>query len=166
MWSSENREEFLSCISDLIDLPEVQAMAQVHQHVDVNCLDHCIFVSYLSFLFCKKFHLNYTDAARGGLLHDLFLYDWHVKGSHQGMHGFTHPKAALRNASKICDLTEREKDIIVKHMWPLTIRFPRYRESFVVSGADKICALAEMFHIYHWMKIGRRLNVVPAAAVV
>ena len=82
MWSSENREEFLSCISDLIDLPEVQAMAQVHQHVDVNCLDHCIFVSYLSFLFCKKFHLNYTDAARGGLLHDLFLYDWHVKGSH------------------------------------------------------------------------------------
>ena len=78
MWSLANREEFLACISDLIAQPEVQEMANVHQHVDVNCLEHCIFVSYISFLFCKRFGLNFVDAARGALLHDLFLYDWHI----------------------------------------------------------------------------------------
>lgn len=166
MWSLANREEFLACIADLIVQPEVQEMANVHQHVDVNCLEHCVFVSYISFLFCKRFGLNFVDAARGTLLHDLFLYDWHIKGSHKGLHGFTHPKTALQNASKICDLTEKEKDIIVKHMWPLTIRLPKYRESFVVSGADKLCALAEMLHIYHILKVGLRLNVVPAAAAL
>ena len=114
----------------------------------------------------QKVWLNFVDAARGALLHDLFLYDWHIKGSHKGLHGFTHPKTALQNASKICDLTEKEKDIIVKHMWPLTIRLPKYRESFVVSGADKLCALAEMLHIYHILKVGLRLNVVPAAAAL
>lgn len=55
MWSLANREEFLACIADLIVQPEVQEMANVHQHVDVNCLEHCIFVSYISFLFCKRF---------------------------------------------------------------------------------------------------------------
>ncbi len=161
MWSFDNRQEFLACIADLIVLPEVQSMAQVHQHVDVNCLEHCIFVSYVSFLFCRRFGLNFTEAARGGLLHDLFLYDWHKKGSHEGLHGFTHPKTALKNASDICNLTDREKDIIVKHMWPLTPELPKYKESLVVSCADKICALAEMLHMYHLMKVASRLDIVP-----
>ena len=95
----------------------------------------------------------------------LFLYDWHQKGSHQGLHGFTHPEAALRNASQICVLTEVEQDIIVKHMWPLTLRkVPKYRESFVVSSADKICALAEMLQIYRLMRVAKKLNVCCSQA--
>ncbi|MBS6833741.1 MAG: HD family phosphohydrolase, partial [Clostridiales bacterium] len=96
---------------------------------------------------------------------DLFLYDWHQKGSHQGLHGFTHPAAALRNASQICALTEVEQDIIVKHMWPLTLRkVPKYRKSFVVSSADKICALAEMLQIYRLMRVAKKLNVCCSQA--
>lgn len=160
MWDSSNRVLFQSCISDLIDTPSVQAMRDVTQHVDINCLDHCIFVAYVSFLICRRMGWDFQAAARGGLLHDLFLYDWHEKGSHDGWHGFTHPQAALRNAQKLCDLTEVEQDIIAKHMWPLTLRkMPRYWESFVVSSADKICALAEMLQIYRLMRVGKRLNV-------
>ena len=36
-----------------------------------------------------------------------------------------------------------EKDIILKHMWPLTIIPPRYLESFIVSIIDKIVATGE-----------------------
>ena len=76
------------------------------------------------------------------------------------MHGFTHPEAALCNASKICELTELEQDIILKHMWPLTLRkIPKYKESFVVNAADKVCALAEMLQIYRLMRVRTKLNV-------
>ena len=163
MWKMENLEEFIECIGDLISSPRVLEMGKVPQHVDVSCLNHCIFVAYISFLVCRKFRWDFTAAARGGLLHDLFLYDWRVKGTHEGLHGFSHPAAALRNASELCELSAREKDIILKHMWPLTLRkVPRYRESFVVSGADKACALMEIFHIYHAMKVDARL--IPAVS--
>ena len=103
----------------------------------------------MSFRLCRFFHLDWSAAARGGLLHDLFLYDWRKKGSHSGLHGFSHPKAALQNAGRLFDLSDKEKDIIVKHMWPLTLRqVPGCKESMVVSTADKLCAAAECFHLY------------------
>ena len=37
-------------------------------------------------------------AARGGLLHDLYLYDARDRSQYEGNQCFAHPKAALRNA--------------------------------------------------------------------
>ena len=48
---------------------------------------------------------------------------------------------ALREAEARFDLTDKEKDIIVKHMWPLSPWMPRYKESFTVSMMDKYCAM-------------------------
>ena len=117
-----------------------------------------MFVAYLSFLFCRRMNWDFEAAARGGLLHDLFLYNWRDKGSHKGMHGFTHPKAALKNAAKVCDLSAKEQDIIAKHMWPLTIQLPRYKESYVVCFADKVCAIAELCRVYRLMRINQKLQ--------
>lgn len=64
---------------------------------------------------------------------------------HTCFHGFTHPKTALRNAERDFDLSERECDIISKHMFPLTLVPPMHRESWIVSMADKYCALRETF---------------------
>ena len=80
----------------------------------------------------------------GALLHDYFLYDWHDKYSHEKLHGFHHPNVALENASREYQLTPRERDIIRKHMWPLTLfHIPRCREAWVVTTADKYCSLKE-----------------------
>ena len=38
-----------------------------------------------------------------------------------------------------------EADIIKKHMWPLNIKPPRYREAMIVTIADKICSTKEVF---------------------
>ena len=48
------------------------------------------------------FHLKVNEKAliRGALLHDYFLYDWHIKRKGHHFHGFTHPATALRNAEK------------------------------------------------------------------
>ena len=159
MWNLENRAAFRACVADLLNNPEVQKMREVRQHVqDANCLQHCLFVAYLSFLFCRKFHLDAASAARGGLLHDLYLYDWRT---HEGHHMTMHPITALVNATHLFTLNDKEKDIIVKHMWQLTPALPKYAESFVVSTADKLCALAEIFHIYRWLRVGEHLDFQP-----
>ena len=43
------------------------------------------------------------------------------------------------------ELNDLEKDVIVKHMWPLTIKFPKYKESYIVTFVDKYCATVEFF---------------------
>ena len=48
-----------------------------------------------------------------------------------------------KQALKEFELTEHEIDIIMKHMFPLTLRPPRYREAVLVCIADKICAWGE-----------------------
>jgi uncharacterized protein len=86
---------------------------------------------------------------RGALLHDFFLYDWHIPDKTRRWHGFTHPRIALENAKKYFKLNEKEKDIILNHMWPLTVKFPRSREAFIVCIADKICSIIETLEFLH-----------------
>lgn len=151
---------FLQSIEDIIDHPSIRQMSHFTQHVSsVTCLEHSLFVSYMSFRICQFLKWDSRAAARGGLLHDLFLYDSRVKESHEGVHGFSHPKTALKNAEKVCELSQKEKDIIVKHMWPLTISFPRYKESYAVTIADKICATIEFCHAYHLMRTTKKLAI-------
>ena len=118
MWDSLRLEEFRVYIDDLIQHPNVQMMNQIKQHINgVSCLDHCIFVSYLSFSICKKLKLNAKAAARAGLLHDLYLCDWSQTNIGPWKRLLIHPQIALRNA-EIHGLSDLEKDIISKHMWP------------------------------------------------
>ena len=79
------------------------------------------------------------------MLHDLFLYDWRDEPRKRGElpHGFTHPQKALENAREHFELDKLEEDIIVKHMWPLTIKMPKYPESYVIVMMDKYAALLE-----------------------
>lgn len=88
------------------------------------------------------------------MLHDLFLYDWRKKQpEHKRFHGFRHPRIALNNASKLFDLNEKEKDIILKHMWPITIIPPKYIEGYIITLTDKYCALEESYnHYFNYFK--------------
>jgi uncharacterized protein len=150
---SSSDSEYKNCISDLIQNEIVCSMKDFVQHSNVTCLEHSLFVSYDSYLICKRLGLNFYSAARGGLLHDFFLYDWHNAKPYKGLHGFIHPYVALENANKYFYLNDMEKDIITKHMWPLTLRFPRYKEALIVAFVDKYCAAME---VVNW---GSRKNV-------
>lgn len=146
-----SREEYVDCVRDLLCSEVVLAMDEFTQHRYVTTLEHCINVSLRSYVICKRFSLDYRAAARGGLLHDLFLYDWHTDKPYRGMHAFSHPLVALENASGCFALTDRERDIIRKHMWPLTPSFPRYPETLVVSCVDKYCASMESLKFREWL---------------
>lgn len=133
--------EYYSYVEDLINDDIVLQMKNYIQHGTTTCFQHCVNVSYYNYLLCKLFKLNCRDAARAGLLHDLFLYDWHTDKN--PTHGFTHPAAALANAEHYFELNAREVDIIAKHMFPLTPKPPRYKETVVIILVDKYCGLVE-----------------------
>lgn len=138
------RAEYRSCVGDLLADKTVLSMDNYIQHSNITCLEHCRHVSYYSFVLCKMLKLDYKAAARAGLLHDYFLYDWH--GCEVSWHGFRHPYIALTNADRDFELSARERDIIKKHMWPLTPVPPKYPESLIVTLSDKYCALIEVIH--------------------
>lgn len=145
---SKSFKQYTNCIDDLLKSEITCSLNSYIQHGSVTCFEHSLSVSYYSYLLCKLLRMDYRAAARGGLLHDLFLYDWHKSKLIGGKHGFTHPYTALKNANEHFLLNKLEKDIIVKHMWPLTILLPRYKEAYVVSFVDKYCAFLEIVKFF------------------
>ncbi len=144
----QNEKEFQAILKDIIANETVQKMKNYKQHYETTCYEHCYVAAYYCYLFCKRFHLDYVSATRAAMLHDLFLYDWRVRQpDRKGHHAFTHGKTACKNACKLFSLSEKEKDIILKHMWPLTISFPKSIEGFVLTFVDKYCALSESLEV-------------------
>lgn len=136
---------YIAEVEDILHNDAFCSMRDYIQHGTTSCLAHCIAVSYLSYKTCQKYGLDARAAARGGLLHDMFLYDWHCHAAQTGdrFHGLTHPLKALENAEQEFELTECEREIILKHMWPLTISPPRRKEAYVVLYHDKVCSVKE-----------------------
>lgn len=122
------------------------------QHGNMSVRRHTINVAKYSILISEKLgiHCNKRALIRGALLHDFFLYDWHDKDhiSIFRLHGIHHPGIALKNAEKEFPLSAVEKDIIKKHMWPLTVVPPMCREAWIVSLADKYCSLMETVRLH------------------
>ena len=139
-----NDKSYMNIVKDIISNEMVQEMKQYRQHYNVSCFDHCLYVSYNLYSICKKHNLDYKSAARAGLVHDLFLYDWRKRqDGRKGLHAYTHPKTAYDNAKRIFNLNEKEKDIILKHMWPVTLQLPKYKETFLITFVDKYFAYSE-----------------------
>ena len=139
-----NDKEYMNIVKDMIENEKVQEMKLYRQHFNVSCFDHCLYVSYNLYLRCRKRNLDYVSAARAAMVHDLFLYDWRKRQEgRKGLHAFTHPRTSYENASEIFKLNDKEKDIILKHMWPLTIVPPKYKESFLITIVDKQLAFIE-----------------------
>jgi uncharacterized protein len=136
---------YYSCVCDLLESTEIQMLAEYIQHQNITRLEHVTSVSYLSFIICRKLKLNYKEASRGGLLHDLFFYDWHESDSSHRLHGYRHPGFAVRNAQRLYGpLSMMAENIIKRHMWPLTPTPPKYKEAFIVSFVDKYCTAQEI----------------------
>ena len=135
--------EYKACLEGILDHEQVMKLDLHTQHCNTSRLQHSINVSYYSFLICRMFGWDYRSAARAGLLHDLYFYDWRVTKYLRSGHASWHPRVALENARKITELNKVEIDAIEKHMWPCTPVPPRYIESYVITFVDKTCAVVE-----------------------
>lgn len=140
------KDEFYREVKDIAEHPVVLRMKLYPHHGSTNCYQHCMNVAYYNYQWCRFLHLDARSAARGGMLHDLFLYDWHTHAAKTGdhFHGMTHPGTAYRNAEKFFELNRIEKDIIKTHMWPVTfLHIPRTKEGWITTLTDKYCGACE-----------------------
>ncbi len=136
---------YIEAVSDIISSVHFKKMDEFIMHGTTTCLEHCIDVSYMTYKICRRYGLDYKSAARAALLHDFFLYDWHRHFEETGdrFHGFTHPRKAMENAVKYFKISKKEQNMILRHMWPLTIIPPRTIEGMVLLYADKVCTVKE-----------------------
>lgn len=150
--SEEQRKEFCCLIEEIITSEEFCKMKSYKHHLHGNTYEHCINVAYLCYLHYlrRKSRINVKELVRGALLHDYFLYDWRkLAGEFKAdglFHGFLHPKRALKNALKdYPNLTKTERDIIGRHMFPLTPVPPKTLCGWLVCFYDKVAAVHECF---------------------
>ncbi len=140
------KDEFNILMKDILEDEKSLRMKRFIQHGKITTYDHCHRVARLSYTMSEKLKIKCDKRrlVRGAFLHDYFLYDWHKwKGK---LHGFSHAKAAAKNARRDFGVNEDEAHIIESHMWPLNLfSIPRSREAWLVCLADKICSLHETF---------------------
>lgn len=142
MNNKEKLEEIISFLSENTRFDETKNFIQ---HGNTSVYTHVISVAKKSIEIAEKYNLkvDMDSMIRGALLHDYFLYDWHDGKRERWIHGFTHPMKAYKNAKSEINLNRLERDIIIKHMFPLTILPPRYLESWIVTYSDKYVSAVE-----------------------
>lgn len=138
---------------DILAAEHFQESEAYIQHGDMSVRRHSLSVAECSLYLAHvlRIRCHKRDLLRGALLHDYFQYDWHSKEhrSIKNLHGFYHPGIALNHAEKEFQLNKRQRDIIKKHMWPLTVVPPVCREAWIVTLADKYCSLMETIGFHH-----------------
>ena len=118
------------------------------QHSDITLLMHVRAVSWMTYTFCKTLGWDHVAAARAGILHDYVTYDWHVPDPSHRLHGFRHPGFAVKNSLEITELSALEENMIRRHMWPLTVIPPKYKEAWALTLVDKVIATRETLRKY------------------
>ena len=147
LWKIE--KDFISYAIPVIQNGRLLEADDFLQHAATTRYAHCVAVAYYSLRLAEKLQIpcDKKSLVTGALLHDYFFYDWHESDITHMYHGFTHPKAALKNALCDFDLNSLEQNIILRHMFPVTPIPPKNVEGLIICFTDKFCGLAETLRI-------------------
>ena len=113
------------------------------QHHGLTRYIHVIRVSKFTYKITKFLKMDYVSATRAALLHDYFTEN-DFKGINTFKKCIVHPKVALKNAKEEFVINDIEKNAIISHMFPLSLKTPKYKESWVLTIVDKSVATYEL----------------------
>ena len=115
------------------------------KHHNTTRLNHLYNVAVYSYWIGKKLNLfcdvDFESLLAGALLHDFYFISG--KGENYAVYWVTHCELSEENESKHFNISEKEKNIILAHMFPLAKSLPKSKEAWIVSIADKWSALLE-----------------------
>ena len=140
----KNNFEYEKLIEPILNNKKfMQSQSTIHH--GINKIDHSLKVAYYSYKISKIFDMDHISATRGALLHDFFFSNTNgISVSKEAIKlTFNHHEIALDNANKNFILNDIEKDIIVKHMFPVVPNLPKYKESYLVAFIDKVVGTSE-----------------------
>lgn len=140
------QSDFTEAVGPLALRPELRQIRRYSHHRNVNRYDHTVRVALLSYRIARRLGLDARATARAAMLHDLFYHDRTCRPA--GYHGWVvlnHPEEAAANARQITDLTPKEENIILSHMWPVSRHAPHCREAVLVNLVDDWVAVRDYF---------------------
>ena len=140
--TQKNKEEFNSIIKDITKNKKFNKLNKQLHH-GISRYEHSIRVARWTYKISNLLRLkSKEDTTRAALLHDFYV-DEDLTGNSVSRLG-AHPNAALENSLKYFELTNVQQDIIKSHMFPCTMVVPKYKESWLVTGVDKVVSTYEM----------------------
>ncbi|MDR0539176.1 MAG: HD domain-containing protein [Spirochaetaceae bacterium] len=145
MFTIKNGELFNEYAHDILSHELFLRSKQIFSHGLISVYEHSVDVACCAFSIAEnRPSLDMRCIVRAALLHDFFLYEWHIPGWRYIMHGWKHPFIAAEKAREVFNINDKEYSCIHTHMWPWTFwRLPRSHEAWVISLADKFVALKE-----------------------
>jgi len=139
-------DNYLFIVEEILYHEEFLRRKTYLHHEDRSVYTHSLMVSIKAYKVAKFLKLDKNKAAIGGLLHDFYYDDWQknkIKKPFFRQHGFIHPKEALENSKSFFPtlIDKKTGNIIIRHMFPLTLIPPFYIESWIVTIIDKYVSL-------------------------
>ncbi len=130
--------EFNTIVNDILK-DEYFINLKYEIHHGISRMEHSIHVAKLTYKICKFFRIKkIVETTRAALLHDYFKTEEIEKYAF-----INHALRAAENAYKNYNISAFERNIIESHMFPMVKVLPKYKESFLVSLADKVVAIKE-----------------------
>ena len=143
--SEKEKQELEDIYQSFLNDPNILRMKDIRMHRGSSCYIHSFRVAKRAIqiaLHRKKYNLKNVLIA--SILHDYYLYDWRVNRELLKKHGSRHPIIANENAKRDFDIPEEISEIILSHMWPLTLKYyPHSKEAKLVNYVDDITATKE-----------------------
>lgn len=141
------RNKYKELSYEIVNNEEFLKLKNIRHH-GITRYDHCLRVSYYSYMIARFTFLDYKACLRAGLLHDFFLETYN--DSNNAALLMDHPYIAVENSKKYFGISPKEEDIIRTHMFPVTPTIPKYMESWIVLIADDIAAIVERGYQYKY----------------
>ncbi|MCR5772026.1 MAG: HD domain-containing protein [Butyrivibrio sp.] len=127
-----------------------EADLQTHHHF-TTVARHSFRVACICFCICHflyvvfKIKTNWQLLIVCALLHDIGIIGRDLKYRNNSQCCQQHPKDSVVVAQSILgDLDDTGRDIIGNHMWPMTLTPPQTIEGFIITIADKYCAVTDL----------------------
>ena len=151
--SKKDTEEFYSLVKDITDNKDFNKLNKELHH-GITRYDHSMRVAKWTYQICNKLNIkSIKETTRAALLHDFYI-NKDLKEENGVQKLKDHPNKALENSLKYYDLNNVQQDIIKSHMFPCNLNVPKYKESWLVSGIDKIVGTYEILRFKTSLYIG------------
>lgn len=149
----KSNDEFYSLVQDIVDNEKFNKLS-TELHHGLSRYDHSMRVAKWTYKIGKKCNIKkLNETTRAALLHDFYTNE-ELKGNSGLKNLKVHPNQALENSMKYFELDQVQQDIIKSHMFPCTLTVPKYKESWLVSGVDKLVGTYEMIRYKFSLYLG------------
>lgn len=169
--TEEDFYKWFNIVSVILNNEEFLKRKLFKHHETQSVYEHCLMVSAISYNLAVKFNANIVNCVIAGALHDFYTAAWQYseelekldekykenflpeknrKKSFFKMHGFIHAISAMENSKEFFPelINYRIANAIATHMFPLCIftryKFPKYKESWIVTIADDIATFKDL----------------------